>query len=104
MAQHPQNMAQQASSKPSTPVHLRADGWVSTRARRRRRRSRAALLADPVLPSDRDAEEHREDEEGQKEYEPDDPPTEPENDARLFRLQDVLANTWVAEDGADLGF
>ena len=26
MAQHPQNMAQQASSKPSTPVHLRAEG------------------------------------------------------------------------------
>ena len=36
----------------------------------------AALLADPALPPDRDAEEHREDEEGQKEYEPDDPPPE----------------------------
>ena len=63
--------------------------------------ARAALLLDPVLPSNRHAQEEHEDEEGQTEDKPDDPETESEYDARLFRIQRVFADAFVDHYGAD---
>ena len=53
-------------------------------------RARAALLANPVLPSNRHAQEEHEDEEGQTEDKPDDPETESEYDARLLQAFNTL--------------
>ena len=63
--------------------------------------ARAALLLDPVLPSNRHAQEEREHEEGQEKYEPDDPPEEVKRDARLPGVQRVFADASVLEDEGD---
>ena len=63
--------------------------------------ARTAFLANPILPADRDAQEHREHEEGQKEYEPNDPPEVVSGDARTPGVQRVFADALVGEDEAD---
>ena len=52
--------------------------------------ARAAFLANPILPSNRHAQEEHEDEEGQTEDKPDDPETESEYDARLLQAFNTL--------------
>ena len=64
-------------------------------------RARAAFLANPVLSPDRHAQEEREHEEGQKEYEPNDPPEVVSGDARTPGVQRVFADALVGEDEAD---